>query len=365
MNVQFLDLKAQYEHIKSEVKERLDRVLESSQFALGTQVEEFEKNFARFCGAKYCVACNSGTSALHLALLASGIQPGDEVIIPSHTFIATAEAVSYCGAVPVFAEIDPRTYTLDPARIEERITMKTKAVVPVHLYGQPADMEPIKRICQARGFILIEDAAQAHGARYRGKRVGSLGNTACFSFYPGKNLGAYGEGGAVVTDDKEAAETMRILRDHGQPRKYHHEKIGFNYRMDGFQGAVLNVKLKYIEEWNSLRRKKAELYNDLLEGVPVVTPYEPEYAESVFHLYVILTERRDALQEYLKEKGIYTGLHYPIPVHLQKAYRFLSYQKGDLPVTEWVANSLLSLPLYPELEDSHIRYVCKSIKNFF
>lgn len=364
MIIPFLDLKAQYKKIQIEIKQRLEKVLDSTQFVLGAEVEEFEKKFASFCEAEYCVACNSGTSALHLALLASGIKPDDEVILPAHTFIATAEAVSYCQAKPVFAEIDPRTYTLDPAQIKAKITGKTKAIIPVHLYGQPADLDPIKKTCQKERMILIEDAAQAHGARYKKKRVGSFGNISCFSFYPGKNLGAYGEGGAVVTNDESLAHEIRILRDHGQPRKYHHEAIGFNYRMDGFQGAVLNVKLKYLDEWNSLRRQKAKLYNELLDKVDIITPSEPGYAESVYHLYVVLSDNREELKNYLEDNGVGTGLHYPIPLHLQKAYQFLRYKKGDFPVTEKVSNSLLSLPIYPELENSKIEYICELIKKF-
>ena len=364
-NIPFLDLKVQYRSIKGEIKERLHRVLESAQFSLGAEVEDFERKFAAFCEAQYCIACNSGTSALHLALLASGIKPGDEVVLPSHTFIATAEAVSYCGAKPVFADINPRTYNIGPLEVKARITNRTKAVIPVHLYGQAADIDSIKEICVQNGLVLIEDAAQAHGARYKGKRVGGCGNTTCFSFYPGKNLGAYGEGGAVVTDDESLALTMKMLRDHGQLKKYYHESIGFNYRMDGFQGAVLNVKLKYLDQWNASRRTKAELYNRLLDGTQIVTPFEPDYSKSVFHLYVILSGERDKLQDYLWNKGIHTGLHYPLPVHLQIAYKSLGYKRGDLPVTEATADSLLSLPIYPELEDSNIEYICTSIKKFF
>lgn len=364
MIIPFLDLKAQYKKIQIEIKQRLEKVLDSAQFILGDEVEEFEKNFASFCETEYCVACNSGTSALHLALLASEIKPDDEVILPAHTFIATVEAVSYCQAKPVFAEIDPQTYTLDPKQVKVKITGKTKAIIPVHLYGQPADLDPIKEICQKGRMVLIEDAAQAHGARYKNKRLGSLGDISCFSFYPGKNLGAYGEGGAVVTNDESLAHKIRILRDHGQPKKYHHETIGFNYRMDGFQGAVLNVKLKYIDEWNSIRRQKAKLYNELIDKADITAPYEPDYAESVYHLYVVLSDNREKLKNYLEENGVSTGLHYPIPVHLQKAYQFLGYKKGDFPVTEKISDSLLSLPIYPELEDSKIQYICELINKF-
>ena len=365
MIVPFLDLKAQYQKIKEEIKVRFDNILNSCCFVLGPEVEEFEKNFAEFCEAKYCVACNSGTSAIHLALLSSGVKKGDEVILPTHTFIASAESVSYCQAKPVFVDVDPKTYLLDYKEIESKITKNTKAVLTVHLYGQPVDIDPIKEICMRKNLTLVEDAAQAHGARYKNKRVGGLGNTACFSFYPGKNLGAYGEGGAVVTDNKDIADKIKILRDHGQQKKYHHDFIGFNYRMSAFQGAVLNVKLKYIDEWNKLRREKAHLYNELLKETKVITPFEPDYAESVYHLFIILSDKREELSEYLKENGVYTGLHYPVPIHLQKAYEFLGYKNGDFPHTERISRECLSLPMYPELDKIQIKYVCDLIKQFY
>lgn len=365
MQVPFLDLKAQYQSIKNEIKNRFDKILNSCYFTLGPEVEEFEKYFSEFCGAKYCVACNSGTSALHLALLSSGLKKYDEVILPSHTFIASAEALSYCQAKPVFIDVDPTTYLIDYREIKSKITKKTKAILAVHLYGQPVHLDPIKEICIEKNLVLIEDAAQAHGARYKDKKVGGLGNTTCFSFYPGKNLGAYGEGGAVTTNDISIANKIKILRDHGQPKKYHHDYIGFNYRMSAFQGAVLNVKLKYLDEWNKLRREKAKLYSELLEGTDIITPFEPDYAESVYHLYVILSKNRDELIKYLNDHGVNTGLHYPIPIHLQKAYQFLGYKIGDFPHTERISNECLSLPLYPELEEDKIKYVCKVIKNFF
>lgn len=365
MDVPFLNLKAQYQKIKDEIKTRFDAILESCYFVLGPEVEEFEKSFSDFCESKFCVACNSGTSALHLALLSSDVKESDEVIIPSHTFIATAEAVSYCKATPVFVDIDPKTYLIDAEAIKSKITKNTRAVIAVHLYGQPADIDPIHEICTENNITLIEDAAQAHGARYKKNRIGSSGNTTCFSFYPGKNLGAYGEGGAVITDDEDLARKIRILRDHGQPKKYYHDSVGFNYRMSAFQGAVLNVKLKYLDEWNNLRREKAKLYSNLLGQTNLTLPFEPDYVESVYHLYVILSEKRNELQQYLNSHGVGTGLHYPWPIHLQKAYQFLGYKVGDFPHTEKISNECLSLPMYPELGENQIEYVCDLIKKFF
>lgn len=365
MLVPFLNLNAQYQKIKNEIKDRFDKILNSCLFVLGPEVEEFEKRFAEFCESKYCVACNSGTSALHLALLSSGLEKDDEVILPSHTFIASAEALSYCQAKPVFIDVNPTTYLIDYRKIKSKITKKTKAILAVHLYGQPVHLDPIKEICMEKNLVLIEDAAQAHGAKYKNKRVGGLGNTTCFSFYPGKNLGAYGEGGAVITNDISIANKIKILRDHGQQKKYYHDNIGFNYRMSAFQGAVLNVKLKYLDEWNKLRREKAKLYNKLLKGDNILTPYEPDYTESVYHLYVILSKKRNELREYLNKHGVHTGLHYPVPIHLQKAYQNLGYKIGDLPVTERISNECLSLPLYPELEENSIKYVCELIKKFY
>lgn len=365
MNVPFFDLNAQYQKIKNEIKSRFNKIFDSCYFVLGPEVEEFETKFAEFCEAKYCIACHSGTSALHLALLSSGIKQGDEVILPSHTFIASAEAISYCNAKPVLIDIDPKTYLLDPREIKSKITKNTKALLAVHLYGQPAHLDPINRICSENNLIIIEDAAQAHGAKYKNKRIGSTGSTTCFSFYPGKNLGAYGEGGAVVTSDATIANKIKILRDHGQQKKYYHDFVGFNYRMSAFQGAVLNVKLQYLDEWNRLRREKAKLYNKLLNGDNIIIPYEPDYTESVYHLYVILSKKRNELRDYLNKNGVHTGLHYPIPIHLQKAYQNLGYKIGDFPVTERISNECLSLPLYPELEENSIKYVCELIKKFY
>ena len=366
MKVPFLDLKAQFRVIKNEVESSLQEVMENTAFASGPFVQKFEEEFAEFCGAKYCVAVNSGTSALHLALLSHGINSGDEVITVPNTFIATAWAITYCGAKPVFVDVDPETWLIDPKLIEKEITPKTKAILPVHLYGQPADMDSINEIAKRRGLIVIEDAAQAHGAMYKDKRIGGLGNTTCFSFYPGKNLGAYGEGGSVVTDDEEIANYISMLRDHGQSKKYYHDFVGYNYRMDGFQGAVLSIKLKYLQEWTDKRNEIARSYSDGLkniDGLQVASVRDK--AVSAFHLYVIHTVQRNDLLKYLTEKGISTGLHYPIPIHLQKAYKHLNYNKSDYPITEKNTAECLSLPMYPEMTDEQVSIVISRMKRFF
>lgn len=366
MKVPFLDLKAQYREIKDEIENSLQEVMANTAFASGPFVQKFEEEFAEFCGAKYCVAVNSGTSALHVALLAYGIKPSDEVITVPNTFIATSWAISYCGAKPIFVDVDAKTWLMNPDLIELAITPKTKAILPVHLYGQPADMDVINEIARAHNLIVIEDAAQAHAAIYKGKQVGSFGNTTCFSFYPGKNLGAYGEGGAVVTDDDYIANHVRLLRDHGQPKKYYHDFVGFNYRMDGFQGAILNIKLKYLQEWTSKRNEIALRYqNSLNEIEQLQLPYIREDSTSSFHLYVAHTEKRNELMNHLKEKGIAAGLHYPIPIHLQKAYKHLGYKKGDFPFAEKNAEQCLSLPMYPELSEDQVNFVCKNILEYF
>ena len=360
--VPFLDLKAQYRVIKEEIESSLQEVMANTVFASGPFVKKFEDEFAEFCGAKYCVAVNSGTSALHVALLAHGIQPGDEVITVPNSFIATSWAITYCRAIPVFVDVDPKTYLMNPDLIEQAITPKTKAILPVHLYGQPADMDPINEIAQKHDLIVIEDAAQAHAATYNGKRVGGLGNTTCFSFYPGKNLGAYGEGGAVVTDDENIANHIRMLRDHGQPKKYYHDFVGFNYRMDGFQGAVLSVKLKYLQEWTDKRNDIARNYSDGLRDIDgVQVPHVRDNAVSAFHLYVLHTEKRDELMKYLNEQGVAAGLHYPIPIHLQKAYTDLNHCKGDFSIAEKNAEQCLSLPIYAEINEKQVDYVINMV----
>ncbi len=316
---------------------------------LGPKVAEFERNFAAYAGSKHCIGVNSGTSALHLALIAAGVGQGDEVITVPMTFVATSWAVSYVGANPVFVDVDPATYTLDATLVEKQITRRTRALLPVHLYGQPADMRPLMEISERHGIPIIEDAAQAHGARYQGQGAGTLGLCGCFSFYPGKNLGAYGEGGAIVTNDDSIAKRLRALRDHAQEQRYYHDEIGYNYRMDAFQGAVLNIKLKYLERWTERRRLLAARYNELLAGLPIQLPAEAHDRRHVWHLYVALHRERDRIRQELEARGIQTGLHYPVPVHLQKAYRHLRYRVGDFPMAERIARECITLPLYPEM----------------
>jgi len=362
IRVPYLDLKAQYRTIKPEIDAAIDRVLESCQFVLGPEVSEFEKNFATYCGASECVALNSGTSALHLALLAAGVEPGDEVITTPFTFVASVAAILYAGARPVLVDIHPHSFTLDPSKIESAITARTKVLLPVHLYGQPADMDPIMEIARKRNLTVIEDAAQAHGAQYKGRPAGSVGHMACFSFYPGKNLGAYGEGGAVTTNNSEYARTVRMLRDWGQDRKYHHLLRGYNYRMEGFQGAVLGVKLRHLERWTEARRKLVEQYNRLLSDCELELPAEMSWARHVYHVYTIRSKERDRLQKSLADEGIQTGIHYPVPVHLQPAYADLGYETGSFPQAETAAKQVLSLPLYPELSSQAVTQVADAIK---
>ena len=362
--VNFVDLKKQYHSIKEEIDNAVLGVMESSQFVLGKEVAAFEKEFAQYCHVNQGVAVNSGTSALHLAFLAAGIGAGDEVITVANTFIATVAAIRYTGATPVLVDMDPVSYTMDPEKIEAVITERTKAICPVHLFGQMADMDAIMAIAKKHDLLVIEDAAQAHGAEYKGRRAGSIGHLGCFSFYPGKNLGAYGEGGMVTTNDDEYARTIRMMRDWGAEKKYHHDLVGFNYRMTGIQGAILRVKLRHLEEWTEARRAHAAFYGKMLAGIDVIIPAELPYARHVYHLYVIRTQQRDALQKSLGEKKIYTGIHYPIPVHLQKAHADLSYDQGDFPETEKAANEILSLPMFAELQDEEIGIVCDAIKEY-
>jgi dTDP-4-amino-4,6-dideoxygalactose transaminase len=362
IKVPYLDLKAQYQSIKPEIDAAIARVLDSCQFVLGAEVAGFEQEFAAYSGTAECIALNSGTSALHLALLAAGVGPGDEVITVPFTFVASVAAVTYTGARPVLVDIDPRSFTLDPSTIEAAITPRTKAILPVHLYGQPADMDPIMEIARRHGLVVIEDAAQAHGAKYKGRPVGSIGDMACFSFYPGKNLGAYGEGGAVTTSNPEYAHTVRMLRDWGQDRKYHHVLRGFNYRMEGFQGAILRVKLRHLERWTEARRAVVQQYNDLLADSGVETPAEMPWARHVYHVYTLRSDDRDGLQAALQADGIQTGIHYPVPVHLQPAYADLGYGRGAFPGSEAAAEQVLSLPLYPELSSQAIAEVAGAVK---
>jgi len=362
--IPFVDLRTQYGSIKDEINEAVMRTLDSGQFVLGSEVAAFEKEFAAFCGTSHAVAVNSGTSALHLALLAAGIGPGDEVITVSFTFVATTAAILYTGATPVFVDVDPLSYTMDASRIEERITERTKAVLPVHIHGQPADMDAIVAIARRHGLIVIEDAAQAHGAEYKGRKAGGIGDMGCFSFYPGKNLGAYGEGGIVVTNSPAYDRTIRMLRDWGQAEKYHHVLRGFNYRMEGIQGAILRVKLRYLEQWTALRKERAATYGRLLEGAGMKMPAAVPSTEHVYHVYAIRASDRDGLQKHLQENQVQTNIHYPVPVHLQKAYAINGYREGDLPVTEQVSRETLSLPMYPELSAEQQAFVADKIISF-
>ena len=362
--IPYLDLKAQYAAIKAEIDTAIGEVVESSQFVLGKQVEAFESDFAKFCGTKYALGVNSGTSALHLALLAAGVKAGDEVITVSDTFVATAAAIRYTGARPVFVEIDPRSCTIDPNRISAAITQSTKAIMPVHLYGGCADMDPIREIAREHNLIVIEDAAQAHGAEYKGQRAGSLSDLACFSFYPGKNLGAYGEAGAVVTDNDQYAGAIRRLRDHGQSQKYYHDEVGYNYRMEGIQGAVLRVKLRHLDNWTAARRSHAARYIDALVGSEVRLLEPLPQGRSAWHIFPVFTPRRNALLEHLQARNIGSGIHYPIPVHLQRGYADLGYKLGDFPLTEKACNEVLSLPMYAELPEEHLMEVVAAIHEF-
>jgi len=385
MQVPFLDLKAQYESIKDEINDAIQQVLDSCAFAGGPFVEKFEKNFAEFCQCKHCVGVGSGTEALWLALLAFNIGPGDEVITVPNTFIATAEAITFAGATPVFVDIDEKTYNMDPKKLEEYLETRLqaskppslhasrppslqtipKAVIPVHLFGQMADMDPIMEIARNHGLYVIEDACQAHGAEYKGKPSGSIGDVGCFSFYPGKNLGAYGEAGAITTKNSELAEKMSMFRDHGQSKKYHHKLIGWNARMDGIQGAVLSVKLNHLPSWNHTRREKAVMYNDLLSEIDsLILPYEANDAKHVYHVYAVRTQHRNALLKYLTDEGIYCGIHYPVPIHLQEAYSNSGIENSGLKVSERVSSELLSLPIFPELSDDQQKRVKDKIQEF-
>lgn len=364
LSVPLVDLKQQYLGIKNEVLSAVAEVLESSQFVLGKEVAAFEEEFADYCQSRYAVAVNTGTSALHLALLAGGIGSGDEVITVPFTFVATVAAIVYTGAKPVFVDIDPATYTMDPSQVEAAITPRTKAILPVHLYGHPAEMEAIRAIAERHSLLLIEDAAQAHGAEYKGQRCGSLGDLGCFSFYPGKNLGAYGEGGMVTTNNPEFARMVRILRDWGAERKYQHIVKGFNYRMEGIQGAILRIKLRYLELWTEARRAHAAAYHELLQDSGVVLPQESSGNRHVYHIFAVLSSQREELMHALQERGVQTGIHYPTPVHLLPAYSDLPYQAGDFPVSERIAAQEVSLPMFPELSHSQISQVSEALMEY-
>lgn len=375
MNISFLDLKANYNSIKSEVNAAIQQVLDNTAYILGASVQNFERDFSAAHQVKYCLGTSSGTDANHLVLWGLGIGAGDEVIVPANTFIATAWGATLCGATPVFVDCDPETYNIDPAKVEKAITKKTKAIVAVHLYGQSADLDPLIDIAKKHNLILVEDAAQAHLAEYKGKLVGGLTEAASFSYYPGKNLGAYGEGGAVTTNNEALYNKIKKLREHGQSQKYYHDILGHNYRMEGIQGAVLEVKLKYLSKWTDARRSVAAKYNEGLKNfAKVITPKEASYAKHVYHLYVIQlndgsleksNQLRDKLKDFLTQNGVNVGLHYPIPLHMQECFKNLGYKKGDFPNSEKIAEAGLSLPMFPELTDEQINYVIEKIKEFF
>jgi len=359
-----LDLKRQHQSVKEEIFAQFEKVYDNTQFSLGTFVTAFEEDFAKFCGTKYAVAVNSGTSALHLAMLVLGIGKGDEVIIPANTFIATPWAPSYVGAIPVFVDCDPDTWEIDPGKIEEKITSKTKAVIGVHLYGQPFDVESVKRICNKHGIFLVEDAAQAQGAKFKDTRVGVFGEMACFSFYPGKNLGACGEGGAVTTDNETYYKRLLSLRNHGSTERYYHSEIGYNYRMAGLEGASLYVKLKYLENWNENRKKTAKRYLSEISNPKIKMQYQPVWAESIFHLFVITTQDKNSFVKHLADNNIIAAFHYPVPCHLQEAFASLGYKKGDLPNAEYLAENCVSLPMFAELTDEEIDYVIDVVNKY-
>ena len=359
-----LDLKGQHQQIKKEVFEAFEKVYEQTAFSGGPFVEEFEKDFARFCQTEYAVGVNNGTTALQLSMLALGIGPGDEVIIPANTFIATAWGVSHTGAVPVFVDCDPDTWEIDASVLESRITPKTKAVIGVHLYGQPFDIDAVQAICRKHKLFLVEDAAQAQGARYAGRSVGGFGEMACFSFYPGKNLGACGEAGGLTTNTEKYYKHLQSLRNHGSIVRYYHDEIGFNMRMGGLEGASLRIKLKYLPDWNQRRKEIAARYHTALKNPKIKMQVQPAGHDSVFHLFVVTTENRDGLMKFLNQHNIFPGLHYPVPCHLQKAYAGLGYKKGDFPNSEYLAGHCLSLPMYAELSDEDVEYVIRTLNSY-
>ena len=363
MQVPFLDLKAQYEAIKQEIDQTIANVINDAAFVGGKYVKQFEEEFAAFCVAKHCVGVGNGTDALFIALRSLGVGKGDEVITAANSFIATSEAITMAGAKVVFVDCDPRTYNIDTTKILSAITPRTKAIIPVHLYGQPADLPALQTIAREYGLFLIEDAAQAHGAEFEGKRIGVFGDIACFSFYPGKNLGAYGDGGAIVTNSEGWAMKCRMLGNHGRVKKYDHEFEGVNSRLDGIQAAILSVKLRHLEEWTEKRREIAKIYNELLKNSEVMTPVEAPGVKHIYHLYVVRIPQRDAVQAALKTKGIDTGIHYPIPLPHLQAYRYLGHTSDEFPVTTQYSREILSLPMYPELSKIQIEYVCDQLRN--
>ena len=362
MEVPFVDVRRQYVELKGEIDAAIARVLESGSYVNGKENLEFEKEFAAYCGAPHAVTSSNGTTALHLALLAMGLQPGDEVILPANTFIATAEAVAHAHGTPVLADVDEESFTLDADALRKAITPKTKVILPVHLYGQPAAMDEIQKIAEEHGIVIFEDCCQAHGARYKGERVPQ--NTGCFSFYPSKNLGAFGEGGMIVTHDVAVAEKARMLRSHGEKEKHHHSLLGHNFRLEELQAAILRVKLKKLDEWNAKRIAVARAYQKSMENPEIILPRESSESEHVYHLFVVRSKQRDELVAHLAARGIKTGIHYPVPIHLQPAFQYLGHSKGDFPVTEKLAGEILSLPMHPYLKDEEIKYVADSLNNW-
>ena len=363
--IPYLDLKAQLKPLRAEIEAAFARTLDNCSFCLGPDVVQFEKDFAKFCGAEHCVAFNSGTSALHVAMRLLNVGPGDEVITTPLTFVATSWAISYAGAKPVFVDVDDATFNLDPQRIAQAITPRTKVVMPVHLYGMPFDLEAVRDVCRKHALPLVEDAAQAHGAKYRGQTIGTFGEMSCFSFYPGKNLGACGEGGALVTNRADYAQRARSLREHGSTVRYYHDEIGYNYRMEGIQGAVLGIKLKHLNDWTRERQRVAKRYAALLADTPLQLPHQPAYAESAWHLFVVRHPRRDELKKHLEANAVGCALHYPLPLHLQKCYADLGHRAGDFPNAEKAARECLSLPIFPELTEAQIQRVVAVVKDFF
>ena len=364
MKITLVNLQIQYEKLSQEINEKVIEIMKRGDFILGEELKLFEEEFAKYCDTKYAIGVGSGTEALHLSLLSCDVRPGDEVITAANTFAATVAAISITGAKPVLVDINPDNYNLDLNYLERAITPRTKAIIPVHLFGQPVDMEKLGEIAASHNLLIIEDACQAHGAEYKKKRIGSFGRAGCFSFYPGKNLGAYGDGGAIVTNDGNLAEKIKILRNHGQKQKYFHEIKGFNSRLDNLQAAILRIKLRYLDEWNKARNKWAQLYTELLKGSSAITPAVESWAYHVFHLYVIRHQKRDELLNFLKEKGIFAGIHYPIPIHLLPAFKDLGYKNGDFPIAEKYAEEILSLPMFPELTEENVRYIVNAIEEF-
>ena len=363
--IPYLDLKAQIKPLRAQIDAAIARTIDNCSFCLGPDTAQFEKDFAKYCGAEHAVAFNSGTSALHVALLLLNIKAGDEIITTPMTFVATSWAISYVGAKPVYVDIEDATFNLDPKKIEAAITPRTKAVLPVHLYGLPFELDPILEICRQHKLPLIEDACQAHGAKYKGKTIGTFGEMSCYSFYPGKNLGAAGEGGALVTNNADYARRARSLREHGSTVRYYHDEVGFNYRMEGIQGAVLGVKLPHLPAWTRERQRVAKRYTELLVGTPLQLPHQPAHMESAWHLYVVRHARRDELKAHLDANGVGCALHYPLPLHLQKCYASLGHKAGDFPVTEKATRECLSLPIYPELTEAQIQRVVEVVRDFF